>query len=365
MSGSGKINLSKESIKTILIINLGGIGDILLSTPALKALKEFYPDSRIYLLAAGQVVEFAKGLPYIDEVFVFNLNLGVIKILRNLKVMVVLRKKRIDLAINMRTLVSKDSALKMRLLLAAINAKAKAGRDTAGRGGFFDFKIAETDQPEKHEIDYNIEMMRALGIEVKDKAVDFKIEEDSFKKINQILEKEGVIKEDTLICMHYGGKPSHRWPLESLLQAAQKIGEKIDCKFVLAGGKDELGSELCVAYRAIAPADIKIINLAGKLAISELGALIIRCNLLIVNDTGPMHIAAALKAPLVAIFGPGYMAQFDPRRISDKAVVLYKKADCAPCNKIYCDSMECLKAISPEEVTNKALELLTYAKKTL
>lgn len=365
MSGSGKINLSKESIKTILIINLGGIGDVLLSTPALKALRRFYPDSRIYLLAAGQTVEFAKGLPYIDEVFIFNLSFGLIEILRNLKVIVVLRKKKIGLVINMRTLVSKNSALKMRLLLAAINAKAKAGRDTAGRGGFFDFKIAEADQPEKHEIDYNIEMMRVLGIEVKDKVVDFKIEEDSFKKINQILEKEGVVKEDVLICMHYGGKPSHRWPFENLLQAAQKIGKKITCKFVLAGGKDELGAELCAAYRVIAPADIKIINLAGKLAINELGALIARSNLFIVNDTGPMHIAAALKVPLVAVFGPGYMAQFDPRCISDKAVVLYKKADCAPCNKIYCDSIKCLKAISPEEVTNAALELLIYAKKNL
>ncbi len=365
MSASGKINLSKKSIKNILIINLGGIGDILLSTPALKALREFYPDSRIHLLAARQASEFAKGLPYIDEIFVFNFNFGLIKILRNLKALFMLRKRKIDLAINMRTLVSGKSALKMRFLLAAINAKVKAGRDTAGRGGFFDFKIAEEDRPEQHETTYNIEMMRALGIEVKDKALDFNIEEDSFKKINRILEKEGVTKEDILICMHVGGKPSHRWPLENLLQSAEKIGKKIDCKFVLAGGKDDLGPQVCAASRAIAPLYIKIINLAGKLSINELGALIARSNLFIVNDTGPMHIAAALKAPLVAIFGPGYMAQFDPRRISDKAVVLYKKADCSPCNKAYCDSMKCLKAISPEEVTNAALELLTYAKKNL
>lgn len=363
MSVKEKINLSKESIKTILIINLGGIGDILLSTAALKALREFYPDSRIYLLAAGQVFEFAKGLPYIDEVFVFNFNL--LKILLNLKVLFMLRKKKIGLAVNMRTLVSGNSALKMRFLLCVINAKLKAGRDTAGRGGFFDFKISEADQPEKHEIDYNIEMMRALGIEVKDKALEFKIEEDSFKKINRILEKEGITKEAVLVCMHVGGKPSHRWPLENLLQAAQKIGKKIDCKFVLAGGKDDLGPELCAASRVIAPGSIKIINLAGKLTINELGALMARSDLFIVNDTGPMHIAAVLKVPLVAIFGPGYMAQFDPRRISDKTAVLYKKADCSPCNKTYCDSMKCLKAISPEEVTNAALELLTYAKKTL
>lgn len=359
MNSAEQINLSKERIKKILIINLGGIGDILLSTPALKALRGFYPDSRICLLVTGQTFEFAKRLSYIDEIFIFNLRCGVMELARNLRVLLILRKRKLDLAINMRTLVSQRSALKMRILLAAINPKAKAGRDTEGRGKFFDFKIAEADYPQQHEIEQNIEMMRALGIEIKDRILDFKIEEESFKKINLILEEEGITKEDILVCVHYGGKSSHRWPLENLLEAAKEISKKINCKFVLAGGKDELGAELCAAYRYIVPVDIKVINLTGKLALNELGALIKRADLFIVNDTGPMHIAAALHTPLLAIFGPGYINQFDPRVISDKAVVLYKKADCAPCNKAECKSMKCLKAITPAEVVKTALELLS------
>jgi ADP-heptose:LPS heptosyltransferase len=359
MNSAEIINLSQEKIKKILIINLGGIGDILLSTPALKALRSSYPDSRLYLLVAGSVVEFAKRLPYIDEVFIFNLKEGVMELVRNVMVLSILRKHKIDLAVNMRTLVSQRSAFKMRILLAAINPKARAGRDTEGRGRFFDFKIAEADRPEQHELEHNREMMRALGIEIKDNTLDFKIEEDSVKKINLILEKEEIAEEDILVCIHFGGKPSHRWPLENLLEVAKEISKKVKCKFVLAGGKDELGAELCAAYRYIVPADITLINLTGKLTLNELGALIKRSGLFIVNDTGPMHIAAALHAPLLALFGPGYLNQFDPRVVSDKAVVLYKKSECAPCNKVVCNSMKCLAAITPEEVTKAALEILS------
>ncbi|UCD35851.1 MAG: hypothetical protein JSU90_03195, partial [Nitrospiraceae bacterium] len=88
------------------------------------------------------------------------------------------------------------------------------------------------------------------------------------------------------------------------------------------------------------------------------GALISRYSLFICNDTGPMHIAAALKTPVVAVFGPGYFERYNPGHITDKAVSLYKRADCSPCNRITCDSMECLAAISAEEVTEAALKLM-------
>jgi ADP-heptose:LPS heptosyltransferase len=71
-----------------------------------------------------------------------------------------------------------------------------------------------------------------------------------------------------------------------------------------------------------------------------------------------MHIAAILKTPLVAIFGPGSLVRFDPRNISDKVVVIYKKVDCSPCNKIKCESLECLKNIYPEEVISAASSLI-------
>ncbi|HEC92087.1 MAG TPA: glycosyltransferase family 9 protein [Candidatus Atribacteria bacterium] len=344
--------------KKILIINLGGIGDFLLSTPAIKALKE-ETDSALFLLSSPRIAQFAKKLSYIERVYTFYIGYGgavsFSKIFENIRTLLKLRKKHFGLAINMRTLYSDKGAKKIKFLLDIINPKLKAGRDTEGRGYFFDIKIPETKIGQKYELEYDIDIVKALGIEVKDRSINFPISKEASEVVRSILEKEGVRKEDILIGLHPGGMPSRRWPVENFSQAIKEISKRIPfSKFVITGGRDEtnLGEKL------VEITDIKMINLVGKLNIEELGALIKRCSLYISNDTAPMHIAAVLKRPLIAIFGPGDITRFDPRNISDKAKVLYKKVDCAPCEKISCSDLRCLKGISPEEVANLVLHLL-------
>jgi len=267
-----------------------------------------------------------------------------IKLFRHLKLLLKLRRKHFDLAINMRTLVTRSGARKIRLLLNIINARKTAGRDTDGRGSFLDTRIPETFPGKKYEMEYDIDTVNALGAEVKDKNIDFNIDEESINKVDKVLEKEGVSEDDTLIGIHLGGMPSRRWPIDNFSKVIDDINKRISCKFVITGGVDEINA--------------KIIDLVGKLTIRELGALIKECNLFITNDTGPMHVAAILRIPLVAIFGPGDITRFDPRNISDKAIVLYKKVDCAPCEKVECEDLKCLKIILPEEVKEAIGKLL-------
>jgi heptosyltransferase-2 len=350
---------NKIMVKGILVINLGGFGDVLLSTPALRALKATYPQAEVSMLVSPRAREAIKDLSYIDRIHIFyigyggRINLG--GIFKNLKTLMLLRKERFDLAINMRTLVSKRSALKIKFLLGIINPEIKAGRDTEGRGSFFDIKIPEKDFSEKYEMDYDIEMVRALGAELVDRNIDFKIDESSFKRVDQILENEGVSPEDILIGIHPGGMPSRRWPLENFSKAIDEISQKIDGRFIITGEKGD--SPLARELKEINP-NLKIIDVAGKLNIKELGAIITRCRVYITNDTGPMHLVAILKTPLIAIFGPGDIIRYDPRRISDKALVLYKKMDCAPCNRATCRARECLRVISPGEAAAVALRLI-------
>ena len=345
-------------MEKVLIVNLGGIGDFLLSTPAIKALKEG-SDSALFLLSSPRIAQFAKKLSYIEQVYTFYIGYGGIifltKILRNITTLLKLKKKHFDLAINMRTLYSDKGAKKNKFLLDIINPKLKAGRDTEGRGYFFDIKIPETKIGQKYELEYDIDIVKALGIEVKDRSINFPISKEASEVVRSILEKEGVRKEDILIGLHPGGMPSRRWPIENFSQVIKEISKRIPfSKFVITGGRDEtnLGKKL------VKITDVRMINLAGKLNIEELGALIKRCSLYISNDTGPMHIAAILKTPLVAIFGPGDITRFGPRNISDKVLVLYKKVDCAPCEKISCSDLKCLRAINPGEVVDLALHLL-------
>ncbi len=159
---------------------------------------------------------------------------------------------------------------------------------------------------------------------------------------------------DILVGAHPGGAPSHRWSAENFREVIGLLRGRYGCKFVITGNRGEM--KLCRAIaEALGPG---VVNLAGKLNLAELGALIKRCRLYISNDTAPMHIAAIVGTPLVAIFGPGYFERFDPGNISDKTAVIYRKAPCAPCGRTECDSMECLRHITPEEVMSAATKFL-------
>jgi len=347
-------------MKHILIINLGGIGDLLLSTPALKALRNLYPEAEISILVPARAYEIIKSLSYIDRVFTFDLEFGRIvsfrNILKNLKTLSILRKKQFDVAINMRTLVSEKSAKKIKRLLSIIRPGMKVGRDTEGWGCIYEIKIPETITGTKHEREYNIDTVKALGAEIIDRTIDFEIDEESINNVSKLLERENISKEAILIGFHPGGRPSRRWSIENFAKVADNIHKRMPCKLVATGGE----SEISLTKELVRTSHAEVINLAGKLSIRELGALIKRCNLFICNDTGPMHISAIVGTPLVAIFGPGDIAHYDPRNISEKVIVLYEKVYCAPCSKIKCQTMKCLNKIYPEEVIEAALGLVSY-----
>lgn len=349
-----KRELNLKEFKKILVVNLGGIGDILLSTPALRALKDNFPKTEISILVVPRVCDIAEDLPYIDKIYVFYPGYNPISLFKDFSILAGLRRRHFDLLINMRTIVSKIGAAKIKLLLDIVNPKIKAGRDTNGWAKFFDIKTPETLVGQKYEMEYDIDMVRAIGAEVIGRNIDFKIDPQTIDRVDGILENKGIGKNDILIGIHLGGRSCRRWPIKNFAEVVDRISKKIPCKFMLTG--DESESDL--AKKLIEIANLKMINLCGKSTIKELGALIKRCNLYISNDTGPMHIAAIIKTPLVAIFVSGDFLRYDPGKISDKTIVLYKRVDCAPCNKVNCASMKCLKAISPDAVVQAGMSLL-------
>lgn len=336
----------------ILIINLGGIGDLLLSTPALKALRVKFPEACIDLLIFQQVNEYAQGLPFIDNIF--TLSSGKKDFFKNLSTLFFIRKKRIDTALNMRTLVSSRGAFKIKLLIKLINAAKTIGRDTSGRGYFFDIKIPEPDVGEKFELEYDIESVNQLGVDVRDKGIVFDIDARKRKETEELLKNAGIRQEDRIIAVHPGGKPSHRWAQENFANILKMLNQDIHAKIVIVGSADEKSLAEYISKKS----GLNIFDLCGKMDIYQLGALLKRADILICNDSAPMHIAAAIGTPLVAIFGAGYFNRFNPENISDKAIALYKKAKCSPCGKIECADMRCLKAISVDDVYNAAVKLL-------
>lgn len=342
----------------VLVINLGGIGDVLLSIPALKALRELYSGAEISMLVTPSVSEVLKKSPYVDSIYTFFLQYGgavpIGKIFHNGLTLLSLRRKHVDLAINMRTISSPKSARKIRFLLRMINPGKTVGRDTEGRGSFFDIRIPETYLGQRHEMQYDIETVKALGAEVHDKKIELEIPDDSVKKVDALLSEHRTLKKGILIGIHPGGMNSRRWPAENFLKVMDEISKRTDCIFVVTGGCHEAG----LAQRLKDNAEAEIVNLAGRLAITELFELIKRCDLYISNDTGPLHIAAILHTPLVAILGPGDIERYNPTHISERTAVIYKKSHCAPCAKVECSTMKCLSWITPDMVIDAGLGLL-------
>lgn len=346
--------LSPDIVKKILIVNLGGIGDILLSAPALKAIRKRYEKASISLLVVPRAHEIVSGMSYIDRIFLFDTVFTSRGILANLKTLLKLKRERFDLAVNMRTLVSASSALKMKVLLDIIKPRVKAGRDTAGRGSYFDIKVEETDLGDKYEMEYDIDTAIALGAETADRSLSFDIAEDDTTKVKAALIEGGIFEDDIIVVVNLGGKPSHKWGIENFIKTIEGINKRVRCKFVITGeNRDRF-----LADKIEAVSGIKVLNTAGKLSLKELGALIKTAGLFISNDTGPIHIAAIMKTPLVAIFGPGYLKRYDPRSICDRAVVLHGEVSCAPCNKAWCLKLSCLKKVLPEDVVRASLLLL-------
>jgi len=345
----------EESIKKILVINLGGMGDFLLSTPALKALRYFFNEAKISFLGPLSASQIAGSSSYIDNVYSFNVahhKIPATKLFHNISTLVKLRRIHFDLVINMRTIYSIRGAQKIKILLKIINAGKSAGRDTDGLGDFFDIKIPETQFGRKHESEYDIDTIKALGAVVHERNFELNISEEADNKARELLGGFNISGDDIVIGINPGGMPSRRWPIEYYKSLMEHLREKMNfVKFIITGSRDEL-----TLARKLEHPDTLI--LAGKLNPLELSAVIRRVKLFISNDTGPMHIAAILGVPLVAIMGPGDLVRFDPRNISANASILYRQTPCAPCEKFFCRKLKCVKAIGVDDVLREVYKQL-------
>lgn len=350
-----KATANKIAADKILVIDLGGIGDIILASPALRSLRAAYPNARISMLNVKRAHEFTSRLKYIDEPLYLDMDLSAASLAHNAKTLSYLKAQKIDMAVNMRTIVSRAGALKLRALLGIIAPRTTAGRDTDGLGSFLDVRIPESRIGQKSETEYDLDTVMALGADIIDRRPDLPKDDAAERKIEEMLSRyRSLSQSEALIGVHPGGKPSHRWPAGRFAEVINAISGKTKAKFVITGDADD--TESAKAIMRLSGADI--IDSTGKLTVAELTALIGRCNLYISNDTAAMHIAAVLKVPLIAIFGPGYIKRFDPRNISKDAVVMYRPAACSPCDRSVCDRPVCLDAVSSDEVSSRAFRLL-------
>lgn len=334
-------------IKSILVMNLGGIGDQLYSIPALRALRKLYPSSRISLLAIPRSQEITGRLSgLVDACLMYK---GAWSFMRDK------RKGSFDLVINMRSLASRWGAFKIWILFFLIGARQRAGRDTQGRGFFLNIKLSESDIAVMHDVDYNLNLAGLLGADTADKRIELTALPQDKLFVEEFLRQNQVGQDDCLVAINpLASWQSKCWPLDNFAKVIDGLAGQAGCRVVITGTNKDIPAINRLKFLS----KTRLLISAGKTSPGQLIALLDKCNLLITNDGAPMHIASILKRPFIALFGPSDTKRFGPYQPYKQGVVLSKNLGCSPCFRKRCRRLDCLRSIRPEEVLSEAMRAL-------
>ena len=209
-------------------------------------------------------------------------------------------------------------------------------------------------------VKYNLDLIRALGIEVHDKIPKMWPKEADYKKASDFLTENGVNDEHFVVGIYPGSAPigaGWRWFPERYAEVADRLTEKYGAKVVLFGGPLEVEVADIIQKHSVTG----MIVAAGKFTINETAALAARCNLFICNDGGVMHIAETMGVPIISIWGPTDPERSRPYGGPERNTTLKKDIECAPCydcRPIECEHRKCLKMVTVDDVMDAVKQLL-------
>ena len=356
-----------DKCKKILIMEAGGIGDIVMSTPALRALRERFSDSEIVLLTVPRTAQAINVEHYANRILCFkqeSFSKGPTKsfykqILSNLRLLWDLRKERFDMMIDMEAIESWKSSLMRYFFYKSIGARRRVGRNSDGTGFFLDVKVKDDLYGKVHEVDRKLLIASTLGAETKNTKQEFSISREDKEFINNWLADSGIDDDRKIVAMQPGAfVPSREWKSEGFVEIGRRLFQQYKAQIIITGGKNDN-----VAYKINDELkDIKPILAAG-LSLGEFGALLERVHLFISNDTGPAHIADALNIPYVVLFGPENFYRYGPYGSKpNNRLVTGMKVSCSPCLKHTCRTHECMESITTDMVWEGVESLLKERK---
>jgi len=351
--GASQAANKKDNFRRILIVRTDRIGDVLLSTPVIKALRDEYAHAHIAMMVSVYARAIVEGNPNLDEVIIYDKG-GLHKSwMSSISFSRALKKKKFDLALIL------HPTNRAHLITYFAGIPRRIGYDRK-LGFLLTDKVEHTKQlGEKHESEYALDLVRLLGIEPKDKNLFMPIKKESVEWVNGLFRQEGIKESDKLLAIHPGAScPSKIWPNDRFALVADKLIEKHGFKVLIVAGP----RDIAVAQKVIKNMRNPAIDLAGKTSVSQLASLLKRCRLFISNDSGPVHIAQAVGTPVVSIFGRAQKGlspkRWGPIGIRDR--ILHKEVGCIECLAHNCvREFACLKAITVDDVINAADSIIS------
>lgn len=318
----------------ILLIRLSSLGDIVLTTPAIRAVRAHFPDAYIAMLVAKQSAEILRENPHLDEIIAFdrlakNKDTGeMLRIIRHL------REQKFTMAI--------DFQRKVRTGMLMYFSGAA---ERIGKGRFCTVRVHE--QNNKHATAHYFDILHAAGIPAEDQRLEIFLSESERLGAAQRFDTAGVNDEQLKVGFFPGaGWKLREWMPERFAAIGDKLVQHFNANVLIFGGQSEAELVQTVANLMNVPA----ILFAGNLQIRQLAACLEKCDLFLTNDTGPMHIAAAVGTSTVSLFGPGNHIRFQP--LGTLHQTIRHAVPCSPCKQFTdkCKDNICMKGIGVDEV---------------
>jgi 3-deoxy-D-manno-octulosonic-acid transferase/heptosyltransferase-1 len=337
----------------ILVVKLSAIGDVIHTLPALCALRRHWPGARIDWVVEAAAADLVVGHPDLDRVIVSRRKAWVRDLRERARragalaeihrFIGELRHTRYDLILDFQAL------LKSALVVALARGRRKVGFDRGLEHMEHSYYVlTERIRPpsmEVHALARNLMMVRALGVPVSEVAYRLPVSDADRSAVEKMLKESGVDGGRCLIAINPVARwPTKLWPEERFALLADRLLERYDVSVVFTGGSRDRP----VTERIVGAMKRPALNLSGWTSLKQLAALYRRARLVVSTDTGPMHLAAAVGTPVVALFGPTAPWRTGP--FGSGHHIVRAPAPCAPCFKRRCDAGGCMHRISVDRV---------------
>lgn len=348
-----------KSARNILLIRLDNLGDVLLCTPAFHAVKETQPATRLTLLASSMGAQVADLNPDLDDVIVYQAPwMDVWGQLpqdsrREQEMVQLLKVCEFDGAIIFTSFRQSSLAAAYLCYLADIPLRLAISND--GSGSLLTTRHKHTEDPRLHEVSRALSLVAAEGFGTLDTDLVLRVREEDRAAVRSRLLSEGVSLDRPVAVVHPGcSMPARSYPWEMFAEAADLMVESVGCQVVLTGDGREVELVERVRGRMRHPA----LSMAGRATFGQFAALLSLAGVMVTNNTGPAHVAAAVKTPVVDIFAlTNPPEQWRPWNVPYR--LLNRQVPCALCYSRVCPTDHgCVRGVPPWEVALAARELL-------
>jgi len=342
----------------ILLFKIGAIGDTLMTTPLIKQLRNNFKDAIIDYLIGSHSYGVLEGNEHLDNIMKFDEKIFFDRDLKKwIKLIFKIRKRDYDVIFVL------DKHWIFNLTAFLFGVKKRIGFDRFGEGKFLTYKVPYFGR--KHEIFYYLDLLRGLGIEPD--YDDWQMEIFLDNKDLEFAEKfwnDNNLNDKVVVGICPGGARNigvgdddlRRWDTKKYIELIKKLKEN-DFEVLLIGGKTDKEIEDEILK------EVKCVSAIGKTSLKESAALLKKCDVVICNDSGPMHLAAAVNKKVVSIFGPTHPSEKAPLHKESKYI--WKQIGCNPCYDLWgrypkpCPyGKRCMKDINVEEVLNVINKLI-------